>query len=61
MWAGFWTKKGSKYMKKRLLSILLSFTLSISLVACGSTKNVTSEEQVQTEEAKSKFEIEGAS
>ena len=61
MWAGFWTKKGSKYMKKRLLSILLSFALCVSLVACGSTKNVTNEEQVQTEEAKSKFEIEGAS
>ena len=48
-------------MRKRLVSILLSFAICVSVVACGSTQNVTNEEQVQTEEAKSKFEIEGAS
>ena len=48
-------------MRKRLVSILLSFALCVYVVACGSTKNVTNEDQVRTEEVKPKFEIEGAS
>ena len=48
-------------MKKRIISILLGFTLAVSLMACGSTGKATNTEQVQTEEAKPKFEIEGAS
>ena len=61
MWAGFWTKKGSKDMKKPLLSILLSFTLSVSLVACGASHKGEVTEQTSVEEVKPKFEIEGAS
>ena len=48
-------------MKKRLVSILLSLTLCISLAACGSTEKATNAEHVQIEEEKPKFEIEGAS
>ena len=61
MWAGFWTKKGSKYMKKPLFSILLSFALCVSLVACGASHKGEVTEQTSVEEVKPKFEIEGAS
>ena len=48
-------------MKKRIASMMLALVLTVSLVGCKNTNDVTAVDSIQTEENGSKVKIEGAS